>query len=728
MNIQSVLATKAGNGDSVFSDKHRAIKNYNLMQWAKWATFGLYIVAVFMLYVADVWGIGTFIVQKSNDWVALIVFSVIAFTLAFFLASSKEAVYEDIAIHRAEGYKLKTSQIIAMGLFLTSGLLFEAFSTSNNQQHIANSAAENSGMMKEVTGSNVTLSTGSTALTQDLQAAQMRLADCKVRMEKALAKGKTFDCAQSEANVAAVRESMQMANAMANDTNAAALNAKTDAMLKVREHFDKPMFQAIGKATQTDNNTGMLLVIGVLIFVFECQHIMALFAYANALRRIKGKGGNTEDKPRSTQDAYNITPPLSAFDSAKMSVAEYAQKVESGLKASPEILANEYARAQHGRNQQMEAMGNAAKAVGDKLESMSGKPDQAFMNEMLKSIKFQLLRSELEPTAESLYPAVYKTLYDAGYETPRKTVMKLAAHLLEHLATKDNVLVKHGNEYQLSPRWRSDAPVIQEVQGFKQSPEQAANVSKLYQAETAKHEAGKVFRESPTPEIKRQSVAETIHALVDAVKKSGATTEADIQAAVFDGYSKLFNPADLDDKDLLKVAAKIAKSSAPATPAPVMPLQQRTGATGLHNPALGTAEAIYPLPLATALPFHESVSEAVLPTVPARCETVADTVPARSQNGSGETVQNGLTGEAKQAEIDLYPQWIAKVNDKEITPGARDCKRFISQSTKSKDDKTGLTVQEMGRIWLNWNQRALQDGILKANPDYSNGKPKYILA
>jgi hypothetical protein len=34
----------------------------------------------------------------------------------------------------------------------------------------------------------------------------------------------------------------------------------------------------------------------------------------------------------------------------------------------------------------------------------------------------------------------------------------------------------------------------------------------------------------------------------------------------------------------------------------------------------------------------------------------------------------------------------------------------------------------MGRIWLAWNERALKAGILKANPDYSNGKAKYILA
>lgn len=134
------------------------------------------------------------------------------------------------------------------------------------------------------------------------------------------------------------------------------------------------------------------------------------------------------------------------------------------------------------------------------------------------------------------------------------------------------------------------------------------------------------------------------------------------------------------------------------------------------------------VPLDHPTPTAGTVSESVLPTVPARSETVPDTVPARSQNGIGETLQNGLTDDGKQAENRLYPEWKSKVSSREISPGARDCKRFISQSTKSKDDKTGLTVQEMGRIWLIWQGRAVADGILKPNPDYSNGKPKFILA
>jgi hypothetical protein len=87
-----------------------------------------------------------------------------------------------------------------------------------------------------------------------------------------------------------------------------------------------------------------------------------------------------------------------------------------------------------------------------------------------------------------------------------------------------------------------------------------------------------------------------------------------------------------------------------------------------------------------------------------------------------------LTDAAQQSETDLYPDWVGQVSNQTISPGARDAKRFISQRTKSGADKTGLTVQEMGRIWLNWQARAVGEGVLTPNPDYSNGKPKYILA
>lgn len=561
------------------TDQHRAIKNHRLMQWAKVATFGLYIVAVFMLYVSDVWGVASFVEKNSNEYIALGVFSFISFVLAFFLASSKEAVYEDIAIHRSEGWKLKPSQYAAMGLFLSSGILFEMFSTTNNQQHIANTAAEQSSMMQSIQGTNVSLIGGAT-LADSFASAQMKLAQCEERLKQ----GKEKHCEGSKARVDAVRESMAMSNQLATTAAKATMDNKVEGMLKIREHFDKPMFQAIGKATGTDNNSGMLMVVGVLIFVFELQHIMALFAYANALARINRKAGNSNGNagteyasPAPLGVSGNEYAPTSAFtsmaNSARQTVGEYAEKVEAGLKASPEVIATEYSRAQNARE-------NVYQVAADKLDGLN------------------------KPSA------------------PVKTFR-------ESLRDGDKV-VSIG---------ALDEPAITH----------------------------------PARQANQMSVADTVKQIQASVKASGATSPEAIQAAVFDAYAALSNPAPLNDTILERIAEKL------------------------------TANTVHAQPEQTVTTVHAQ------PEQPVTAE---------------------LTGAAKQAETDLYLAWVGQVSAQAITPGARDAKRFISQSTFTHGDKVVLSVQEMGRIWLNWQDRAAREGVLTANPKYQPGnrQAKYLLA
>ena len=623
----------------LFNDKHRAIKNHKLMQWAKVATFGLYMVAVFMLYVSDVWGIASFLEKNSSEFMALGVFSVISFVLAYFLASSKEAVYEDIAIHRSEGYKLKPTQYAAMALFLSSGILFEMFSTTNNQQHIANTAAEQSTMMQSVQSTDVSVAGGST-LTGDYATAKVKLAQCEAR----LAQGKEKHCDGAKARVEAVKESMAMSNDLATTAAKQSMDNKVDGMLKIREHFDKPMFQAIGKATGTDNNSGMLMVIGVLIFIFECQHIMALFAYANALLRLNRSKGKVANKPTSANTPANayqspmgqVSPPLSAFNSAKMTVGEYAEKMEAGLKASPEIIATEYARAQHGHNQAMETFQNVAGKVGNKLDGLN-----------------KTYRQELN-NGESVY---------------------------------------------------SDTPL-----------------------------------DKPRPTLPKMSVEATVKQIQASVKASGANSPTAIQAAVFDAFAAMPNPAPLNDAILERIADKLTPTSTASKP-----MGQSVGLTGIHSPVLGTDEEHY------ALPLQNPVTTVPVQSVQPRTVSHSSTVPVQSKQPRTDvqpstasdvqsvqpantvpvqSVQPGLTGAAKQVEADLYPEWLAQVKAGEITPGARDCKRFVSQSTFSKGDKTGLNIQEMQRIWTSWQDRAANDGVLTANPKYQPGnrQAKYLIA
>lgn len=491
---------------AIFDAKARAVRAYHLMQWARWATFCLYIVAVFMLYVSDVWGIASFLEKNSNEYIALAVFSVTSFILAYFLASSKEAVYEDIALNRSEGFHMTAGQRFAMVLFASAGILFELFSATSNQQHISNNAAEQVGLLKPAEVGSVAINT-SPALTDALMKAQANLNKC----QEMLKQGRVKDCHVSEGKVTGALKAIDMANQTAATVSGELVDKTNAHNEKLLERFDKPMFKVVGKAVGGDTNDGMIVAVAVMITIFELQHILAVFAYGNALRRMNA------DKLAKPPVATTKPEPTLQTGSASL------------LHKTGETIATEMAKAQQAREQ-------VYHSAADKLDNLQ----------------------------------------------------------------------------------------VRESSGFKQSPEQLAKAMAL---------AGMTYRTE--------------------LRQGG----------------QQFRDAPLD------------------RPTP----------------------AILPT---------------VTDTVPARSGTVADTVPARSQNGSTER----LTDAAQQTETDLYPDWVGQVSNQTISPGARDAKRFISQRTKSGADKTGLTVQEMGRIWLNWQARAVGEGVLTPNPDYSNGKPKYILA
>jgi hypothetical protein len=613
------------------NDHQRAIKNHRLMMWAKIATFGLYMVAVFMLYVSDVWGVASFIEKNSNEFIALVVFSIISFVLAFFLASSKEAVYEDIALHRSEGWKLKPTQYAAMGLFLSSGILFEMFSTTNNQQHIANTAAEQSSMMKSIQGTDVTL-LGSAGLTDSYATAQMKLAQCESR----LAKGKERNCDGSKARVEAVRESMAMSNQLATTTAKASMDNKVDGMLKIREHFDKPMFQAIGKATGTDNNSGMLMVVGSLIFVFELQHIMALFAYANSLARINRKVGNAGNAGSNDHAGYASptpfsTAPVSGFaNAAKQTASGFAQKFEQGLKAAPEVVAKEYARADYANKQLMEDAGNVAGKFGAKLDA-------------------------------ALYP-----------------------------------------------------PTLKESSGFKQSPEQLAFVQGEYAKQMQEYENAKLAAMDGSSTVRyltpRMSVEETVKAIQSSVKASGANSPEAIQAAVFDTFAAMPNPAPLSDAILDKIADKLIIKQAHA-PAATAPVKQFVGGTGIHNPVLGTAEEHFPLPL------------------PQGEENGADTRTVRATRSTSESRSSPCTvhaeGQGKPFTESRYDELKAMIVSREIEPTFRPVKTVLSGWQVGASDRNRQVIAAAAL------DRMHRENVLILNPANDGSgiqKAKYILA
>lgn len=120
---------------------------------------------------------------------------------------------------------------------------------------------------------------------------------------------------------------------------------------------------------------------------------------------------------------------------------------------------------------------------------------------------------------------------------------------------------------------------------------------KTYRDELRSGEA--VYSDQPLDKPRpKMSVDATVKQIQSDVKASGANSPAAIQAAVFDSFAAMPNPAPLDDVILQKLADKLVIKQAHA-PTPTHPYHQKPGMTGLHNPALGTAEEHYPLPLPT---------------------------------------------------------------------------------------------------------------------------------
>lgn len=106
-------------------------------------------------------------------------------------------------------------------------------------------------------------------------------------------------------------------------------------------------------------------------------------------------------------------------------------------------------------------------------------------------------------------------------------------------------------------------------------------------------------------------------------------------------------------------------------------------------------------------------------------ENRSDTVHGRSTTVEN---QDGLSSAAERIEKDLYPQWVAALQAGNINQGARDHKQFVLGHTYTKGADLIVSMAEIERIRKRWNDRALGEGILVPNPNYTNGKAKFILA
>ncbi|WML85993.1 hypothetical protein [Thiothrix subterranea] len=339
----------------------------------------------------------------------------------------------------------------------------------------------------------------------DLQAAEVKLAQCEQR----LAQGKEKHCEGSKARVEAVNK-MIAGHATASQSQALALAATAKAMEKDEKNY-AALVSVLRETFGVSGTIGSFLISLIIISFFEYafHYLGGQFAAAREFLMAHGYDvtRHLRQPPRkfdgsiSTYSDKSESAPMAALtgsaNSAKQTVSEYAAKIEEGLKASPEIIATEYARAQHGRNQQMEAMGNAAKALGDKIESAIKKPEVAERHHLYCTLANGRQMDKVFKAHEAdAALKEWQRLNETGIGEDGNPIARLGLHQTYFETEKDAEAFEKKIEAE-NLKWQSDAPVIKSVTGFKQSPDQAANVNKLYQTEMAKHEAGEVFNESP---------------------------------------------------------------------------------------------------------------------------------------------------------------------------------------------------------------------------------------
>lgn len=136
---------------------------------------------------------------------------------------------------------------------------------------------------------------------------------------------------------------------------------------------------------------------------------------------------------------------------------------------------------------------------------------------------------------------------------------------------------------------------------------------------------------------------------------------------------------------------------------------QKAGGTGLNNPVLGKANFHYDLPLTE--PNQKSVQTVSTPSAEGIAAKPVQTVSKPSADGIG----------------GLYPQWVEAVKAGECKPSVRPSWEWIQKRIAAKE--TGSRTHDRTRISAMQKaffSRAISDGYMVKNPNWTNGKKKFI--
>ena len=238
------------------------------------ATFVLYFIFIWMMYVSDLWGFTTWLVENLSEFTALIVYGILATTLPLTMAMIKEIGYKHFAKYPNPKYVV----FLVVGVLALAGVIYESISSSSQQQHISTANAEKSKAFEAVSGTTINVvGTDSTALA----AASQKLARC----EENLKRGKEKHCEGDKAKVQALQASQQAAHKAAETAGVNAMEAKARAMMEIKEEAYKPVFKAIRDSWGVSISTGVMIVTLFISVIFEISHLLLILFRAQQRQR-----------------------------------------------------------------------------------------------------------------------------------------------------------------------------------------------------------------------------------------------------------------------------------------------------------------------------------------------------------------------------------------------------------------------------------------------------------
>ena len=243
-------------------------------------TLLMYFVFVMGFYVADIWGLATWLAQNTSETLAFVIFLTAAILMSTSLAIAKHIFYE----HRA---LFERGRAVVL-LLVLSGVFFELFTASSSQQHMAYTKAENSKAFDSVATTQITVGTASdsTLLAHyqgELAKYQQYAATCKKTCTAQNAK-----VAEYTAKVKATQESQAQAATNTASATTAAITAKASALQGMKDEAHKPVFKSMRDVFGVTISTAVVIIAGIVAGIFEIGHAAMSRILGDKLRYLAG--------------------------------------------------------------------------------------------------------------------------------------------------------------------------------------------------------------------------------------------------------------------------------------------------------------------------------------------------------------------------------------------------------------------------------------------------------